>query len=231
MARTPKRKVSTRRRIGPRKKSPVVPRSVARFLNPGKQTQITKTVRKYASSFPGTGLGAVRKIIGDLTSFERRHFWRRDLAGVYAKRSAEQIISDRFVAVPKGNRESLGQYAAVAGCVDYNVALCAVLRAKGIPAKFTREKLHSTTLFFLNGKWYEADPANSLTRQLAEALIRRGRKIDLSKIPGLITEIPGSRQRLMNYEKQFGQFAEGLDAWDIGIRSLRNFAKYNPPLR
>ncbi len=209
----------------PKRKKPL-PREAARYLRQGLQTRVTPSVKGYASQFHGSGLKMVRHVLEDLGRFRRKHLPMEELRKVYAKRSADDILRDRWIAFPKGERIEPSRYAAIAGCIDYNVVLCAVLRAKGIPAKFTRESLHSATLFFLNGRWYKADPTVYLTRYAAELHIRRGNNVDLSKIPGPVEEVPEHRLWLMEQAKQLGHFAEGLDAWDIGIFSLRSFDKY-----
>ncbi len=224
MART-HRSTKTRkgRRARPR---PALPARLRKFLKPGKQTAVTKTVRGYARRFPGASMEAVRAVLADLVRFKRKKFDLQGLSGIYAKRNAATIIRDRFVVVSKSRQ---GNFTAVEGCVDYNVALCVVLRAKKIPAKFTREGIHSTTLFFLDGKWFEADPLTELTRRVARSRGAAALHIDPKKIPPLITPVSEARFREIEEKKQSDAFAEGLDAWDIGITSLSKFGKYNPP--
>lgn len=210
-----------RRRLPPKL---LLPAKLRKFLKPGKQTALTKTVRAYANRFPGASLGTVRVILADLVKFKRKKFDLTELTDIYAKRNAETIIKDRFVAV---SRSRQGIFTAVEGCVDYNVALCAVLRAKGIPAKFTRHGIHSTTMFFLNGKWFEADPLIELTRRIARNLRTVAGHSDPKKIPPLIRIVPDGTFRQIEQVKKAGLFAEGLDAWDVGITSLSDFTKYD----
>ena len=214
----------TRKRRPPPK--PKVPSKLRRFLKPGKQTTVTKAVKEYADRFPGADMNAVNAILADLVKFKRKKFDLQGLRGIYAKRDAATIIRDRFVAVSKSRQ---GVFTAVEGCVDYNVALCAVLRAKGIPAKFTRHGIHSTTMFFLDGKWFDADPLTELTRRVARSLAGRPGAPDPKKIRAIIEPVSRGTLSQMERDKQLRLFAEGLDAWAIGLTSLSKFGKFNPP--
>jgi hypothetical protein len=218
--------VPLQRKMFPAKNA--LPPRVSKFLRAGQQTKITGAVRGYASLFPGNSLETVEKIVKDISRFKRKHLPIEELKKVYAKRTAAQILKDRWIAVIGGQNRMAGQYSAVAGCLDYNTVLCSALRAKGIPAKFVRDKLHSTTFFYLNGNWFEADPSVELTRRLAKAFLRKEPRLNLSSIPGSVIPVSGSRLRYISEGKQLGYAAEGTDAWAIGIKSLKDFGKYNP---
>ena len=195
-------------------------------MRQGLQTRVTSAVKAYAAGFKGEGLDFVRNVLDGMARFRRKPFSASELSKIYARRSADQIIRDRFVAFPKVNEFEPGMHAAVGGCIDYNIVLCAVLRARGIPAKFTREGVHSRTHFFAGGKWYEADPTIALTRHIAELRMRRGKPVNGADLPHYISEISPERRAELDRKKAVGTFAEGLDAWDIGILSLKDFSKY-----
>ncbi len=211
----------------PRRKP--VPKYVKKFLLSGEQTRLSKNIRAFARQFPGRSLETVNAMINALIKFHRKRMGLPEMKGVYAKRTAEQILTDKYIAVVKGAEAGHASFAAIEGCVDYNVALCAMLRAKRIPAKFVREGIHSMTHFYVEGKWYEADPTSGLARIIAERLAIRGKIIAASKLNFLIKPIGPGRMHSIQMGKKLGTFAEGLDAWSIGIRSLENFDKYKKP--
>ena len=220
--------VGKRRRV---EKRPVLSRDAppriahAKFLKAGKQTKITRTVRQFANRFPGNDLRAVHALVEEIAKFPRKKFTVQELPAVYLKRTAEQIIKDKFVAVVHG--ENPGTYAAVAGCIDYNLVACAAFRAKGIPAKFVRAGLHSTTHFFMGNRWYEMDPTNVIARSFAKRMKRLGKIVPEGNLPELIEPLSESQLRTYSKHRGMGLAAEGFDAWAIGMRSLKDFKKFD----
>ncbi len=199
--------------------------AILKFLKAGKQTKVTRVVRQFANRFPGNDLKAVQALVNAISKFPRKKFTINDLSDIYLKRTAEQIIKDNFVAVVHG--ENLGTYAAIAGCVDYNLVVCAALRAKGIPAKFVRAGLHSTTHFFIGNKWYEMDPTNVIVRSFAKRMKRLGKIVPEGNLPELIEPLSESQLRTYSKHRGMGLAAEGFDAWAIGMRSLKDFKKFD----
>ncbi len=102
--------------------------------------------------------------------------------------------------------------------MDYGNALCAVLRAKGIPAKFTRTVNHSKVHLFIDRQWYEADVLRLVG-------YKDGKTIDSTEEKALqpVTE---EKRYLNGIAKANGGYAEGLDSHDIGIRSLKDFNRF-----
>ena len=86
-------------------------------------------IKEYASSFQTTGMPLVKQLMLDVASFRRKRYTKQDIAKVYAKHTGSKILSSRSVSV-HGKR--------ILGCIDYGLALCTALRAKGVPAKFVR---------------------------------------------------------------------------------------------
>jgi len=199
------------------------PPQIKKFLGAGKQTEAGVAVMAYSLGFSGKSIETVRAIISDLASFKRMHLKPGRLTELYAKRTAGEIIGSRSVATAGSTQ---GSYSAVLGCIDYNLALCAVLRAKGIPAKFTREGIHSTTHFYINGRWFEADPVNRLSKRLTSKMRRRESQRYVTRLGPVIRSIGPERQVEIRRGKQRGTYAEGLDAWDLGIHSIKDFRKY-----
>jgi hypothetical protein len=191
-----------------------------RFLGQGKQTKITMRITAFASAFPGTTIETVKKIVDAVSRIKLVKFSEREIERVYSKRSAEKILSDGFVAI--ADKAKFGEvWARVNGCIDHNVVLCAILRAKGIPAMFVRRRNHSLTYFFLDGRWFVANPTNAITE-------REARRLGIS-IPGTEPVKPLTEKMLQKNatEAKEGGFAAGLDAWAIKIRNIRDFGKYD----
>ena len=189
-------------------------------MGEGPQTRFTNAVREYAERFPGKDLDAVAAIVSDLADFKRIKAKHSMLEEKYARRTAEEILRDRSMYV--SNPKTKGSGYQVQGCVDLNVALCAVLRAKGIPAKFIRTRAHSITLFKLGGEWREADPLEKRTYRMD---VRNGSRSGGDPHPG-IKEITEERKNHLKQLRENGEYAEGLDAWDIGITGIRDYGKY-----
>lgn len=147
-------------------------------------------VKSYAARFPGKNINAVDAIVRDVSGFERVAVDNGVLRRFYARRSAEDILASRKIIFKK----------PVQGCVDYATVLCAVLRAKGIPAFFGRLfSNHSVTLFRMGNEWYRADPT-----------------------PERVQE--GFHLVQVNPKTEFKHYlAIGSSARDIGLRSIDDF--------
>ncbi len=195
----------------------VVEAETMAYLREGLQTKHTKAVMDFASRHPGSDLKTVEAIVKDISSFEEVRYRIDDLRREYSRRTANEIISKREVAV--GVLDDKGE-ESVLGCIDYNLALCAVLRAKGIPAKFTRRADHSETHFFLDGIWHSADP---ILQRVAD---RQG-GLDPDSPMKPVMPLSDPIRRLNEMMRSKGKYAEGLDAWDIGIRTWKDFKRYS----
>ena len=182
-----------------------------RFLQSGEQTRITSGIKDFADRFPGKGVEDVRAVMTEIARFKREKCNKNSIRNKYSQRTASEIIEDRKVYVAD---KADSKHASIQGCIDYNVALCAVLRAKGIPAKFTRAEDHATTHFKVDGMWYIADVLAKVTN-----------RVKTDKEP---ETLPITQEKLedIEYLKGRGKYAEGLDAWDIGIKSLQDYHKY-----
>lgn len=187
------------------------------YLQDGEQTKRTAAVSEFASRHPGNDLTTVESIVKDIASFRVIQHDTDGIRNEYSRRTADEIISSREVAT--GALDANEKERAL-GCIDYNVALCAVLRAKGIPAKFTRRQDHSETHFLLNGTWYRADIVHQ-----REVDRQGGMDPDSQLKP--VMPLPDALRRLNEMMRSSGQYAEGLDAWDIGIRTWKDFGKYS----
>jgi hypothetical protein len=110
-------------------------------------------VAKFVRGFKGSGLSVFEKLgIKIVVNLLQVPLPANVLAENYAKRSAEEILSDKRVFVscdPKKN---------ISGCVDYTHVAIACARKLGFKALFYRAKGHSKALVFINGKFYFWDP-------------------------------------------------------------------------
>lgn len=185
----------------------------AKFLASGPQTEITQTVRDYANKFSGRDLKTVEEIMRDISHFKRTRCTPQTIDSLYAKRTAEEIIKARSVTV-------FGEH--VGGCLDYSTALCAALRAKKIPAKFSRFRTHAFVQFFLDGKWFESDTLAVLALRIAAK-----HALHISTTPVPIKLVGEERLKQIEEARAQHAYAEGLDAWSIGIRSFADFTKYD----
>jgi|GEM_PF-2280822 len=191
------------------------------FLKEGEQTRITPAVREYADRFPGSGLDTIAAIVADIGSFRRKKAKYKELETLYSSRTAEQILEERKMYL--SNPYARGAEHQVQGCIDVNVALCAVLRAKGIPAKFVRGRAHSTTHFKVGDEWMVADPLDARTYKMN---VRNGTADPDNPHPG-VYRMDAERKEFIGILKKKGEYAEGLDAWDLGIRGLKDYWRYH----
>jgi hypothetical protein len=185
---------------------------VKRFLQAGKQTAITDEVRRFAMGFKCEGPALVSEIMKSLAGFERVPHTDDEMHKAYSKRTADDIIRSRQVSVSRNLINDIR--GPVQGCVDYNLALCATLRARGIPAKFVRLDVHSVTHYYMDKGWHEANILDGF-----EGGLKKPRTPSVKPVDATLG-------RYCARMKAKGAYAEGLDAWDIGIRSLRDFERY-----
>jgi len=99
-----------------------LPEEVEKYLEPGEQTKISPEIQRIADSIEGNTLEKAQGILN----------WGRDVIGrgeftnrsydknVFRKRTAEQILKDRYLT----------------GCTDYALLFITIARACGIPAKY-----------------------------------------------------------------------------------------------
>jgi hypothetical protein len=190
-------------------KLPHVMCTEAYWLSEGEQSRITPLVRAFADQFPGKTVEDVRGIIKDISRFKRVRMSEEQLQDAYSKRTADEIMESREIFVIK--RRGRQAPIQVNGCIDYNVALCAVLRAKGILSKFIRVFDHSVTFAKIEGRWHEID--------LMKQFEQKHKAEAIQPLEGKVIE-------QYEHAKKHEAYAEGLDAWDIGIRGLNDFGRY-----
>tara|TARA_Y100000310_G_scaffold261606_1_gene271022 strand:+ start:47 stop:631 length:585 start_codon:yes stop_codon:yes gene_type:complete len=168
----------------------------------GSQTRITPIVKKFVSGFEGApSLELATKMVKSLKShLKEKKLKLSAFSKRYVRRTASQIIESGFVEKLKGQANGIQS----TGCVEYTIATCASLRAKGIPAFFVRIGAHSYTLFKVKGKMFVAD----LTKNKP------------------VWELSREEKRLARIKSKKGQYAIGKDAWAVGIRNIEDFGKY-----
>ncbi|MBN1940676.1 MAG: transglutaminase domain-containing protein [Candidatus Diapherotrites archaeon] len=198
------------RRILKPKKPVFVPERIPpvpakQWLASGTMTRRTKAITDFASRFQGAPMKIARDACKEIAAFRRLPLGIKQLRRYYARRTADEIIRSRLIVT--GNQSTKEKGFEVEGCIDYCNALCAILRAKGIPAMFVREMNHSVVHFFTGKTWMRADPTYGTAGIIGEAKSAWIKKQKKKK--------KGKRH-----------YAEGFDSHDIGIFSLNDFAKY-----
>ena len=178
----------------------------------GAQATPTKVVREWAEQFPGKNLETVEKMIQAIKRFKIVRVPAGDLKYFYARRTAEDVIGTQTV-VALSKLAVIKSNVYIHGCVDHALALVAGLRAKGIKAEFVREGCHSWVLFELDGKRYRGDP--SFTSRLASPII----------------EVSPAMEKSYQVKEMIKGLKKGRDAWDVGLYSLEDYAKWSPEFR
>ncbi|MDP6670455.1 MAG: hypothetical protein QGI60_01415 [archaeon] len=170
------------------------------------QVGVTKKVIGYVAKFKTADpLKRVKLIVADIASFEKVDLPVEKAGEHWANRSAERIIERRNVAVarqpvPDGAPE-------ISGCTDYASAICASIRAIGLPASFVRMGNHSHVKFLYEGEVYIADPGKK-----RRAIVRK------------MTTADKINERIWKRNKAF---AEGKSPADIGLKTVEDFYKYS----
>jgi len=194
------------------------------WLRPGSQTRKTQRIVAFAGK-KERSMRSVQAILEKIITLKRAKFTGHEIEKHYSRRSATKIIRDGFIALsePYKNRGRVG------GCVDYNVVLCSTLRTIGTPASFVRRKDHSVTRFILGNKVYEVDPLIEIRNNLLkESESRNGHSVYGIPIKPSIYEVTEKIKKRDQKFKREGKFAQGRDAWEIGIRSIKDYSKFDP---
>ncbi len=171
------------------------------------QVGVTAKVKRYVAKFEAaTPLERVKRIVADITSFTKVELPVQEAEEHWARRSAERIIETRSVVVarqpvPDGAPE-------ISGCTDHASAICASIRAIGLPASFVRMGNHSHVKFVYKGEVYIADPGKD-----RKATVRKMNVADERNEAGW---------------KKKGTFAEGASPAEIGLETVADFYKYSP---
>ncbi len=174
------------------------------WLRAGPLTRITPEIQALALSFKGSPVSIVRQAMEFVRGFEKIPLDEAGVRSYYAKRTADDIVHSRKVVVADA---ALKKSFDVQGCVDYCTALVALLRARQIPSVFVRRGNHSVVHFFCKGLWYKADP-------LFDAL----GPLTVNELAAL------RRQRARSLENR--NMGEGLDSFEVGVRSLDDFFRF-----
>ena len=99
-----------------------LPEEIRRFLEPGEQTEISPEIQRIADTIEGNTLEKAQGILNwGRELIEQGEFTNRSYdKNVFRKRTAEQILKDRYLT----------------GCTDYALLFITIARACGIPAKY-----------------------------------------------------------------------------------------------
>lgn len=158
-----------------------------KFLNQGKQTEITAYIKVIAARFKSKGLDLILEILSWLKKNIKEDKSPETKNKLFRRRTAGEIIESQMAT----------------GCTDYALAFIALARAKGIPTKYV-ETIRNKWLDIGNEKFIEG-------HVFAECFISgKWRIID-----------PHEGAIKMSYER-FKILKEGLDSWDIGIKSFED---------
>jgi len=124
------------------------------FLQNGELTETTDQILHVVNSFNSEGLDFVQDILKYLKTFQEN----RNVPNKHTNiRTADQTIQDKLLT----------------GCTDYALVFIALMRAKGIPAKYIETiergwlesqetgvfKGHVISEVSIKGKWYLVDPS------------------------------------------------------------------------
>jgi hypothetical protein len=205
----------------PKRKKKIIPKKTVKMAKPElilitskmlsplglRQVGVTPKVKKYVAKFKSaTRLGRVKKIVADVAKFEKVELPLQKAGKHWANRSAERILETRNVVVAK--QPVPDRAPEISGCTDHACAICASIRAIGLPANFVRMGNHSHVKFLYAGKFYIADPTKT-SRPIVRAM-----------------SVADKRNEV--HWKKKGAFAEGKSPANIGLRTVADFYRYSP---
>lgn len=151
-----------------------------KYLQSGKLTEITPSIKILSKSFNSEGLefafDAIRWIKENLVE-------NRNVSNKHTNiRSAQKILEDKEIA----------------GCTEYTLIFIALMRAKGIPAKYIEGIWEG---------WLNSEETYIRGHVIAEILISNKHYFVDTDRGAIRTEL---YQNLVVY-------AQGLDTWDVGL--------------
>jgi len=158
------------------------------WLKEGKQSKITKLIKKLVSKFSGNDFEKIGGILNWMDKNLKRCEDYKKVLKIFARRNVDQVLEDGFTT----------------GCHDNALVFATLCRAVGIPAKYImgidklnpKNKGHCVVEVYINKDWIIVDQ-NSKTISL-----------DI--------------KRSDFYKKNY-IVGKGLDSWDIGIKSFKNW--------
>ncbi len=157
-----------------------------KYIKGGEQTELTERIKNISEKLIGDGFDLVE---GTLKWIHKNLKTKNDPElknKIFRTRTADQIIKDGFVT----------------GCTDSALVFLALIRAKGVPAKYVETirrrwlevgdddfiEGHIFSEVYINGKWYIIDPAEG---------------------------------QLLFWYNRWVVYDRGLDSWDIGIHNMQ----------
>lgn len=173
----------------------------------GGQVRLTPTVKKFAAQYSTPQqVHSIERIANSIKrKIQMKKVTPAEAAGLYARRTATDVIASQKALIL--DKEFRDKYVPMYGCVDYGLVLVATLKAHGIPAQFARRGHRSMVVFDFEGKKYLIDPSRH---------VRNSKALEMDK----------TAQRVFASLEENGAFGRGKDAWDIGMKSIRDFNKY-----
>lgn len=125
-------------------------REIQKWLNEGKQSEITSLIKNISNKFEGDEFDKIDKILRWIEKNIPAQKEYGKIIKIFSKRKADKIIKDKFNT----------------GCHDTAVLTATFLRAVGIPAKFVEgiDKLnpknrgHCVVEAYVKGDWILIDP-------------------------------------------------------------------------
>jgi len=163
-------------------------KDIKHWLKEGKQSKITKRVKKLASKFSGDDFEKIQGILNWMGKNLKPYKDYKKVLKIFATRSIDKILKDGFVT----------------GCHDNALIFAILCRAVGIPAKYIggidkldpKNRGHCVVEVYINKNWIIIDQS------------RKTIALDIKK---------------SDFYKQNYIIGKGLDSWEIGIKSFKNW--------
>jgi len=158
------------------------------WLKEGKQSKITKLIKKLAFGFLGNDFEKIEGILKWMDKNLKPCKDYKKVLKIFARRNVNKVLEDGFTT----------------GCHDNALVFATLCRAVGIPAKYImgidklnpKNKGHCVVEVYINKDWIIVD-------QNRKAISLNIKRSDFYKNNYIV--------------------GKGLDSWDIGIKSFKNW--------
>jgi len=160
-----------------------------KYKEEGQQTKITEYISGIIKDFKKSGIASVLEILNWMhKNIKEKQLSPGEKAKIFRKRTADEIIRSGFAT----------------GCSDFSLVFVALVRARGIPAKYVET---------IEIEWLENGGESSIRGHVFAEIYFDGELF--------IVDPQGALIRAW-YGKRYVVYAVGLDSWDIGIENFED---------
>ncbi len=172
-----------------------------------KQMGVTPRIREYVAGFNAKSkIGLAKKIVADISKFEKVALPMEKAKRLWANRSADDVIKTRKIYTMIAKEAVKTRKPSILGCSDYAEAITVCLREAGFPALILRMGTHTKTKFLYRKQVWFADATDN----------RRAK----------VRQMDTADKRVEEDLRKEKKYAEGASLVQIGLKNHNDFGKY-----